>query len=48
MDIEKKKPKSVVGIIPSDSVMGSTLLKKNVGPTSMTRGLFAVVDKLIK
>src|SRR5210317_487241 len=48
MEIDKKKPKSVVGIIPSDSAMGSTLLKKNVGPTSMTRGVFAVVDKLIK
>ena len=48
MDIEKKKPRPVVGIIPSDSVIGSTLLKQKVGPTSMTRGLCTVVDKLIK
>ena len=48
MNIDKKKPRAVVGIIPRDTMIGSTLLKQKVGPTSMTRGLCTVVDKLIK
>ena len=48
MDIDKKKPRPVVGIIPTDSVMASTLLKQKVGPTSITRGTFKLLDKLQK
>ena len=48
MEINKKKPRPVVGIIPSDSEIGKTLLNQKVGPTSMTRGLCSFVDKLTK
>tara|TARA_Y100001937_G_scaffold24845_1_gene35645 strand:+ start:73 stop:456 length:384 start_codon:yes stop_codon:yes gene_type:complete len=51
MEIDKKKPKSarpIVGIIPKDSKLGSTLLNKGVAPTSITRGVFAVADRLSK
>tara|TARA_Y100000289_G_C3896453_1_gene136790 strand:+ start:33 stop:407 length:375 start_codon:yes stop_codon:yes gene_type:complete len=48
MDIEKKKPRPIVGIIPTDSVAGSTLLNKKFRPTSITRGTFKLFDKLQK
>ena len=48
MDIEKKKPRPIVGIIPTDSVAASTLLNEKFRPTSITRGTFKLFDKLQK
>ena len=48
MNIDKKKPRAVVGIIPTESLMASILLKEDVGPTAITRGAFSFIDKLQK